>query len=268
MKPMFALINGAACRYLVTGAGPATIVLVHELGGSLDSYDRLAALLPTDLRVVRYDMRGAGLSEKVSGTLDLDVMADDIAALLDHLAIDGRISLLGTAVGTAIAVRFATRHAGRIDRLILAAPSFGLPSERREAALEMTNRLDQEGMRSIAETALPRVFPSELWDEAGEKSAAEARWLGADPQGYAAAYRMLVDNPVRAELGRIACPTLVIAGEHDPYTPPDAAALDARTIPNARFTTIEAGHFMTIQSPGLVAPLISDFWTPDQGRFR
>ena len=62
MHPDFAEINGAACRYLVSGDGPDTLVLIHELAGSLNSWDRLVALLPETLRIVRYDMRGSGMS--------------------------------------------------------------------------------------------------------------------------------------------------------------------------------------------------------------
>lgn len=263
MQPQFALLNGAACRYLLTGSGPSTLVLVHEMGGSLNSYDNLVDRLPSDRRVLRYDMHGAGMSEKVTGTLDLDLMADDLAALIDHVGIEGRVSVLGSALGATIAVRFATRHSGRIERLILVAPAFGVPPERQEASREMTHRLDREGLRSIADTALPRVFPEELWENPREKAVATARWLGADPQGYAAVCRMLIETPVKPELGRISCPVLVLAGLHDPYNPPDAAAADARAIPDVRIETVEGGHFMSVQSPGLVAAAIDAFLADD-----
>jgi 3-oxoadipate enol-lactonase len=259
MQPQFALVNGAACRYLLTAGGPTALVLVHELGGSLNSYDGLVGQLPSGLSVLRYDVRGAGMSEKVAGTLDLDLLADDLAALIDHVGIEGSVSLLGTAVGATIAVRFATRHPQRLEKLILVAPAFGVPPERHEAAREMTDRLDREGMRSIADTALPRVFPDHLWADPRDKATATARWLGADPQGYAAAYRMLVKSPVRSELAKITCPVLVLAGLHDPFNPPEAVATDAGAIPDMRMASVEGGHFMSVQSPDRLVAALGDF---------
>ncbi len=55
-------VNGTSLRYEVTGAGPSTLVLIHEMGGTLDSWDQVLPALNASRRVVRYDTRGAGLS--------------------------------------------------------------------------------------------------------------------------------------------------------------------------------------------------------------
>jgi len=60
----FTEVNGAAIRYALSGNGPQTLVLFHELGGSLESWKGLVPLLPENLTVLRADMRGAGMSEK------------------------------------------------------------------------------------------------------------------------------------------------------------------------------------------------------------
>src|SRR5512146_2482268 len=78
----FVEANGAALRCELSGAGDRTLVLVHEMGGSLESWDDVAPRFAKSRRVLRYDTRGAGLSQKVRGELTLDTMADDIAALL------------------------------------------------------------------------------------------------------------------------------------------------------------------------------------------
>ena len=56
-------VNGAALRYDLSGAGDPTIVLVHEMGGTLDSWDHVLPALSRGRRVLRYDTRGAGQSE-------------------------------------------------------------------------------------------------------------------------------------------------------------------------------------------------------------
>jgi pimeloyl-ACP methyl ester carboxylesterase len=132
----FTEVNGAAIRYALSGNGPQTLVLFHELGGSLESWKGLVPLLPENLTVLRADMRGAGMSEKVSGTVDFGVVCDDMVALLDALGITGKVIVAGAAAGGAIAVHFAIRRSNRTAKLILISPALGVPrsSMRRPSA--------------------------------------------------------------------------------------------------------------------------------------
>src|SRR5437764_8376064 len=118
----FIEVNGVGLRYQLAGSGLATVVLIHEMGGSLESWDQVVPVLAAKRRVLAYDTRGAGLSEKVRGALGIDVMADDLAALLDALAIDGKIALAGVAVGGAIALHMAVRFAQRVAAVIVGSP--------------------------------------------------------------------------------------------------------------------------------------------------
>jgi len=103
-------VNGTSLRYELSGSGPTTLVLIHEMGGTLESWDQVMQALTNSRRVLRYDTRGAGLSEKTSVTVTWNQMVDDLAALLDALPITGKVALAGIAVGAAIAVRFAVRY--------------------------------------------------------------------------------------------------------------------------------------------------------------
>ena len=78
--------NGVGLRYELSGTGERTLVLVHEMGGSLESWDDVVPRFAGSRRVLRYDTRGAGLSQKIRGDLHIDTMADDIAALLGKSA--------------------------------------------------------------------------------------------------------------------------------------------------------------------------------------
>jgi pimeloyl-ACP methyl ester carboxylesterase len=86
-------------------------------------------------------MRGAGMSEKVSGTLDINLLCDDMAVLLDALGITGKVIAAGAAVGGAIAVHFAIRHPNCAAKIILTCPAFGVPPEQDEAALAIVVRI-------------------------------------------------------------------------------------------------------------------------------
>src|SRR5215475_388499 len=97
----FVEVNGTALRYDVCGDG-ATLVLIHEMGGTLESWDIVVPLFSAKRRVLRYDTRGAGLSQKIRAPLSIDTMVDDLVALLDTLGITEKVALAGVAVGGAI----------------------------------------------------------------------------------------------------------------------------------------------------------------------
>jgi 3-oxoadipate enol-lactonase len=252
-------VNGAALRYELSGAGDKTLVLVHEMGGTLDSWDQvLPALLP-GRRVLRYDTRGAGQSEKVRGTLTFDVMADDIAALLDAFTIDGKVALAGCAVGAGIALRFAARYPARVACVVAMAPATGMPPERREPMLAQIAENERLGPRGVVEKSFAGSYPPEVRHDAEQYRRFRARWLANDPQSQAAIYRMLVNGTVGDNLPHIACPVLMIAGTHDKLRPPSLVEPMAARMPNAIFRALETGHFMAVQTPALVAEAIGSF---------
>src|SRR5258708_24547715 len=100
--------NGVSLRYALEGSGKP-VVLIHEMGGTLESWGLLAPLLAARRRVVRYDTRGAGFSEKIRGLLTIDTMTGDLIALLDGLGIREKVSLVGTAVWCARALATPAR---------------------------------------------------------------------------------------------------------------------------------------------------------------
>lgn len=251
--------NGAALRYELAGHGRRTLVLVHEMGGSLESWDFVLPALVERWRLLRYDTRGAGLSEKIRGTVDIDTMTDDLGALLDGLGIVEPVALVGCAVGSAIALHFAARHPERAAAVIAMAPATGIAPERRAATLAYAERIEAEGVRATADEGLMGSYPVELRGDAARFAAFRARRIGNDPRSYAAIYRMLAGLDMTADFARIACPTLVISGTLDRGRPPANGELVARAIRNAAFRTLETSHFMAVQTPEPVAAAISGF---------
>ena len=255
----FIEVNGVGLRYELTGSGERTLVLIHEMGGSLESWDEVAPRLATSRRVLRYDTRGAGLSEKVRGALSIDTMVDDLAALVDALGIAGRIALAGIAVGGAIALHAAARLPQRICAAVVGSPATGVASDRRAAVLARVDRLEREGMRSAVDDSMANGYAPELRTDAARFAAFRARWLGNDPASYAAIYRMLAGMDLQAELAGIACPVLVLGGSLDRVRPPALAEPVARSIPGARYKVLQTGHYMSVATPELVAAAIGDF---------
>src|SRR5258708_1423033 len=151
----FIELNGVGLRYELGGQADRTGVLVHEMGGSLESWDDVAPRLAESRRVLRYDTRGAGLSQKARGELSLDTMADDIAALLDHIGIAGKVALAGIAVGGAIALHFAARYPERASAVVVGSPATGIAPDRRAAPLERVAKIEPPGMPFPATHPIP-----------------------------------------------------------------------------------------------------------------
>jgi len=251
--------NGVGLRYELSGRGDHTLVLVHEMGGSLESWDDIAPRFAASRCVLRYDTRGAGLSQKIRGELTLDTMADDIAALLDTLAIPGKVAIAGIAVGGAIALHFASRYPERTGAVVAGSPATGIAPERRAAALERVAKIEAAGMGFAVGDSMQNGYAPELRDDLKRFERFRARWLGNDPASYAAIWRMLAGADMQSELTRLSCPVLVIGGSLDRVRPASVAEAIAKSIPGARYVEVRTGHYMAVQTPDLLADCIDEF---------
>ncbi len=255
----FIELDGVALRYELSGAGARTLVLVHEMGGSLESWDEVVPHFASSRRVLRYDTRGAGMSQKVRGELTFCTMASDVAALLDALEIAGPVALAGVAVGGAIALQFAAEFPERASAVIVGSPATGIAAARRPAALERLAKIESQGMASVAEDAMLNGYALELRGDGKRFAQFRSRWLGNDPASYATIWRMLANADMQEALSEIRCPALVIGGSLDRVRPPAIAQDVAKAIPGARYVEIDTGHYMAVQAPDLIARCIDEF---------
>src|SRR6185295_10626862 len=127
--------NGASLRYELSGSGKDTLVLVHEAGGCLESYEEALPQLEKEFRVLRYDQRGFGFSEKVR-ELTFETVVADLAGLLDALKITTPVNVAGCAMGADFSVGFASRHPKRVAKLAIASPLAGSNAGRSGQSIE------------------------------------------------------------------------------------------------------------------------------------
>jgi 3-oxoadipate enol-lactonase len=252
-------VNGTGLRHELSGGGPSTLVLIHEMGGTLDSWDQGLGALNNGRQVLRYDTRGAGLSEKINGAVTWNDMADDLKGLLDALNITGKVALAGIAVGAAIGAHFAVRYPDRAAALVLHGPAPGVSADRRQQTLDRAATVEAGGMRAVVETSLANSYPPIVRHNEDVFRQFRARWLANDPQSFAAINRMLAAEDISGELTKIACPTLVTAGRHDGLRPSSIIEPMAKQIPGAEFLELNTGHFASIQTPGTMSQAIHYF---------
>ena len=256
----FVELDGVTLRYELSGKGDRTLVLVHEMGGALESWDDVAPRFAKSRRVLRYDTRGAGMSQKVRGALGIDTMAGDIAALLDHAGIAGKVALAGVAVGGAIALYFAARYPERTSAVAVGSPATGIEPDRRAAVLERVARLEAAGMAFAVADSMQNGYGPELRGDLKRFERYRARWLGNDPASYATIYRMLAATEMQDELTGLRCPVLVIGATFDRTRPPATAKAVADVIPGARYIELATGHYMAAQTPDLIFDCVDEFF--------
>jgi 3-oxoadipate enol-lactonase len=254
--PRWIDVNGASLRYDITGTGASRLVLIHEMGGALETWDAVLPLLPGS-SILRYDMRGHGLSEKVREQR-FDDLVEDLRQLLGEVGWQNRVVLAGVAVGAAVAAGFALAHPARAAALLLMAPATGIPPARRADTMALAEQIRTGGLRPRVDTRLPATFPEDFRHDLGRVAAFRGRSLGNDPESYAATYRMLLDLDLSARLPELRCPALVLAGTRDGTRPPERVAADAALIPGARFEAIDSGHVMPVLTPDIVAAKLQE----------
>ena len=260
--PQFAALQQSRLRYQLLGSASRTLVLIHEMGTALESWDSIVDDLARDHRVLRYDLRGFGQSSKIRGDIRMDDEVTDLTGLLDSLQIRGPVTLVGGAFGAAVALQFAAAHPERAEAVFAISPDAGVAAERRAASLGVADRLQQLGASAVAEADLQDNYPPAL--QAGHPDRlAQFRALQAanDVPSWAATLRMLTVTDWDAIWPRIRCPVWIVAARLYPAQSVAAMQALADAIPDGRghLEVLDTGHFMAIQSPELVSPLLRKF---------
>ena len=242
---------GGPLAYDVQGEGPP-VLLLHAFPLGLAMWDAQVTTLRGQHQVIRFDDRGFGASPPGDGLLSMERIADDAAALLDHLGV-AKAVVCGLSMGGYAAFAMVRRHADRLRGLVLAdtrAPAD--TPEGREGRAALAQKVLREGAVAAAEAFVPKLL-GETTKRERPQVVARVREivLGNPPRGIADA---LAGLAARADstptLREIRMPTLVVCGEEDTLTPPaDAEALQ-RGIAGSRLVLVpRAGHLTNLEDP-------------------
>jgi 3-oxoadipate enol-lactonase len=251
--------NGVSLHYSMAGDRGRSVVLLHELGGTLHSWDAVAPPLAEQFRVLRYDQRGAGASEKMRREFTNDMLVEDFEALAAAVGLPPPYHFVTVAAAATQALRFLEKYPDRVGALALCNPAPGVDPSRAAVLDERAAVAAREGMRASLPTTLALSYPPQL----GERVAYEAylgRYLANDPVCFGFAFRALARTNMLHMLPKIGCPAMVVAGRHDTVRPHAGSAELAKKIPGARFELIDdGGHFLPTQAPGALLALLQDF---------
>lgn len=238
------------------GAGKP-VVLLHPFPFDRRFWAQQVARLGARYRVITPDMRGFGKSSR-DGDFSINDLADDVAALLDHLKIPKAV-IGGISMGGYVSLAFAVRHPDRVNGLVLADTKAGGDSEAARAAREEALALVlEQGVDAYVEKQLPRFVATPSL----EHLRPQIKQLTTQaPESVMAGLRALRDRPDRtADLPQMTPPAVVIVGEDDVLTPlADAQALVAG-LPRAALIQIpNAGHLPPLESPNAFGDALLGF---------
>lgn len=232
------------------------LVLLNSIGTTTEMWTPCLGPLAEQFRVIRVDTRGHGASaSSPPGTrCTIAELGADVLAVLDELQLE-RVHVAGVSLGAMTAMWLAIHQPARIGRLALVCTAAYLPTG--ASYLDRAAAVRSAGMAAIADV------PGRVWvtPALAERDPALVAWLqamlaGVDAETYAQCCEALAELDLRADLGRIAAPTLVVCGTADSATPPELGEALAAAIPGARLELLGAAHLAPVEQPGAVAHLL------------
>jgi 3-oxoadipate enol-lactonase len=255
----FVKIGDWVHHYRVEGPEDKPALLFsNSLGSDLRIWDPMVPQLVSDLRLIRYDTRGHGLSEAPPPPYSAAELAKDVVGLLDALQIKEAI-VCGLSVGGVIAQQLAIGYPDRVCALILCdtgARIGTVASWEERIATVMAH-----GLGVLAAPSMDRWFSGDF----RRRHSAEVRGYAnmvvrTAVDGYVGTCCALRDTDLTHAAASIEKPTLVLCGDQDIATPPEMARQLAHSVPNARLSLVpEAAHISCVEQPAVMATRIMQF---------
>jgi len=262
-------------RYQRIGSGPEVVVLLHELGASLENWDEVVPQLVAPGRtIIRYDQRGAGMSSKIRSPITMHDHAHDLAQLLDGLGVHGRVRLIGDTFGASVALQFAADYPDRTAGVLAMGPTAYLdPQPQRVARFPdplapgagpatMTGKpyaADQLDAAHVDRTGeFHVVYPPDLRTDPQRLARFYGVAYSADPTSVMLTLRMVYATGFRDTFARIRCPVLLTRSTRF-MRPASEYQEMAASIPGARWINIDSGHYAAAETPERVGELARSF---------
>jgi pimeloyl-ACP methyl ester carboxylesterase len=259
--------NGIDIYYAIAGAGEP-LVLIAGLGYNSWMWHKMIPGLAKHFRVIAFDNRGVGESDKPAGPYTAQMLADDTAALMQSLGV-ARAAILGHSMGGFIAQAFALSYPERVSKLILSATNFGGPRAIPVTPEALTILTDTKAnpVERLRRGILISCTPG--FGDAHPEIVNE--WVTyrvqhpIDLAGYQA--QLAIGMGLLAEeacfekkLKNISARTLILFGADDKVVPPGNAELLAKEIPNHTVRILpNAGHFYPFDAPDAATAAIIEF---------
>lgn len=249
------------------GSGPV-LLLVHGFPLDHQMWSAQIDAFSDAYRVIAPDLRGFGATGLTTGPdvpeqVTMEQMADDLAALLDVLAIDEPVHYCGLSMGGYVAWQFWRKYPERLQSLVLCdTRAVADDEDTARTRRKMAAHVLQYGTEALSEIMIPNLFARATLEHQPEVvEPIRQTLLRSSPQTIAAAQRGLAARPdVRGWLGQIELPVLLVVGEEDKLSPPAEMRSIAAALPQAEIVEVPgAGHMAPLEQPDIVNQAIRQF---------
>ena len=244
---MKAKVNGTELYYELHGKeGAPWLIFSHSLACTVRMWDPQIAAFKDRYRILAYDMRGHGQSAAPAGPYTLDMLADDVLALLRELKID-RACYVGLSIGGMIGQHLALKEPKRFEKMVLADTGHTQTPEAIKQWEERIRIAQSQGMKPLVPGTMERWFTPAFRDKPEARKIADI--VASTPvAGYVGCGQAIMKLNTTARLKDIKLPVLALTGEAD------AAAGGTKYIgehlPGAKFVNIpQAAHIANIEQP-------------------
>jgi pimeloyl-ACP methyl ester carboxylesterase len=245
-------------HYEAAGEGPP-LVFIHGLGSSGRDWELQVDEFSRSCRVITFDLRGHGQSDKPEGPYSLSMFAADTAGLLKALDI-ASAHIVGLSLGGAVAFQLAIDFPELVKTLVIvnSAPEFAARSFKGRMEIWKRSAIVRLlGMRTMGKVLSRRLFPKK--EHGPLRALFVERWAENDPRAFLNAMRAFAGWSVKDRLGSIRCPVLVVTADQD-YTPVAWKEEYTPLLPEARLVVIpDAHHAVPVEKPGQFNRVLTEF---------
>ena len=250
-------VNGINIHYKFEGpeTGPV-LVFSNSLGTDMRIWDGVISYLPKNLKILRYDKRGHGLSDCPNSPYSMGTLISDIEVLMDTLKIRNSL-FVGLSIGGMIAQGLAVKRLDLVKAIALSNTAAKIGNH--EIWENRIAKVNSSGIKSLAEETMKRWFSNQflkskeinIWQNMLERQPAE---------GYAGCASAISGTDFYTPTSGLRLPTIAIAGSEDGSTPPDLVRETCNLIPGSKFNLIQGvGHIPCVEAPKKYAKILSDF---------
>jgi 3-oxoadipate enol-lactonase len=242
-------INNLQISYTDTGSG-RPLVLIHGYPFNRSLWADQILVLSNSYRIIAPDLRGFGESEASQEPSTMNLLAADVAQLMDHLKIP-RATIGGLSMGGYVALAFYKQFASRVRALILADTRAQADTEEaKETRAQQAEKALSDGMAGIADAMLPKLLTPETVSKHPEiVKRVRDMMLKTKPEGAAAALRGMAERDDQTELlPKISVPTLILVGAEDAITPVADSEKMHHAIAGSSLVVLDhAGHVSNLE---------------------
>lgn len=251
--------NGIEINCEVEGEGP-WLVFSHSLACHLGMWFEQAVALRDRYRILRYDIRGHGRTSAPEGDYTLELLADDLAGLLDAVGADA-VHFAGISLGGMIGQRFALQYPDRVKSLTLCDTTSYYPPEVLPVWEERIRTVRGQGLEPLVEPTLARWFTEPFLKARPDMMRRVGAMIRGTPAaGYIGCGHAIPRINLTARLKDIRCPVRVVVGEQDPGTPPAMARAIHEAIPGSDLIVIpSASHLCNLEQPQAFNAALGEF---------